>query len=157
MRVFLCVLALCIWCAGVHAAEDSAPWPAVPSSTVLQTPYGTLSVHNNEYIYESYLMFDGKPVEPRISGIINITYDYRIADSRAILITVGTGNTDCEVTYYWIRINQRGYRVSEPFGSCSSEIRVETEGTRLVLSTPSPEDAGKIDAWVYDGHTVRRR
>lgn len=157
MRVFLCSLALYIWCVSLPVAANSAPWPAVPSRTVLQTPYGTLGVRSNEYIYESRLMFRGQPVEPRISGIINITYAYKIADSQAVLIAVDTGSISCEITYYWIRINSKGYHVSEPFGSCSPEIRVDTEGTQLVLSTPSTERADKIDMWVYDGHTVRRR
>ncbi|MDN5842147.1 MAG: hypothetical protein L0H54_01700 [Alcaligenaceae bacterium] len=157
MRAFLCSLALCIGCAVNPAAADSAPWPAVPSRTVLQTPYGTLSVLSNEYIYESRLTFEGKLVEPRISGIINITYVYKIADSQAVLIAVSTGSKTCEITYYWIRIDSKGYQVSEPFGSCSSEIRVDTEGAQLVLSTPSIDGADKIDTWVYDGHTVRRR
>lgn len=158
MRTRLCLLsAFCILSLSQPAVGTSAPWPDTPSRTALQTPYGMLEVHNSDYVYESYLLLDGKRVQPDIRGIINITYAYRMDDARVVLIAVDIGNSACAISYHWMTIRKNGYRVTAPFGSCSEDIRVANRGSQFTLSTPNPDKAGVIDTWVYDGRTVRRR
>lgn len=158
MRIRLSFLsAFFIICLSQPALGITAPWPTTPSRTALQTPYGTLEVRSNDYVYEAHLLFDGKKVQPDIRGIINITYAYRVGETRVVLIAVDTGSTTCAVTYHWMTIRKDGYQITEPFGSCSEDIRVATRGRQFVLSTPNLHKAGVIDTWVFDGHTVRRR
>lgn len=158
MRARLGLLsAFCILCLSGPAVGTTAPWPATPSRTALQTPYGTLEVHGSDYVYESHLLFNGKRVQPDIHGIINITYAYRVNDTRVVLIAVDTGSTTCSVTYHWMTIHKTGYTITESFGSCSGDIRVAARGGQFVLSTPSRDKEGVIDTWIYDGQTVRRR
>lgn len=158
MRIRLGLLSVfCVLCLSQPAIGTTAPWPDTPSRTTLQTPYGMLEVSSNDYVYESQLLFDGKRVQPDIRGIINITYAYRVDKARVVLIAVDTGNNTCPITYHWMTIRQDGYQLTEPFGSCSEDIRVATRGKQFVLSTPNPNKAGAIDTWVFDGRTVRRR
>lgn len=158
MRTRLCLLsAFCILCLSQPAIGISAPWPTTPSRTTLQTPYGTLEVRSSDYVYESHLLFDGKRVQPDIHGIVNITYAYQVGKDRVVLIAVDTGSSTCAVAYHWMTIHKGGYRITEPFGSCSEDIRVATRGQQFVLSTPNLDKAGAIDTWVFDGRTVRRR
>jgi hypothetical protein len=141
----------------LSAAATTTPWPTPPSLTRLETPFGTLEVRETGYVYESYLTFDGKKVEPDISGLINITYAYRLNEARVVLIAVNSGSPACLVTYRWMTIRKGGYTLTEPFGSCSQDISVVTRGDRFVLRTPNKDKAGAIDTWVYDGHSVHRR
>lgn len=158
MRLRLSLLsAFCIVCLSQPALGMTAPWPNTPSRTALQTPYGTLEVRSSDYVYESHLLFDGKRVQPDIHGIINITYAYRVDKARVVLIAVDTGSITCPITYHWMTIRKDGYRLTEPFGSCSEDIRVATRGKQFVLSTPNLNKAGAIDTWIFDGRTVRRR
>lgn len=151
------ISAFCILCLSHPALGTTAPWPTPPSRTALLTPYGTLEVSHSDYVYESHLLFDGKHVQPDIHGIINITYAYQVDKARVVLITVDSGDTSCSITYRWMTIHKDGYRITEPFGSCSQEIRIATRGKQFVLSTPNLEKAGAIDTWVFDGLTVHRR
>lgn len=158
MRTRLSLLfAFCILCLSQPAIGTTVDWPPTPSRTALLTPYGMLEVRSSDYVYESRLLFNGQMVEPHIHGVINITYAYRVDKARVILIAVDSGNTTCPMSYHWITINKGGYQLTEPFGSCSKDIRITTRGKRFVLSTPNPNDAGAIDTWVFDGRTVRRR
>lgn len=157
MRHLSLLSAFCILCLSQPAVGTTAPWPNTPSRTVLDTPYGTLEVRSSDYVYESHLLLDGKPLQPDIRGIINITYAYRVNQTRVVLIAVNTGSSTCAVTYRWVTIRKDGYKVTEPFGSCSEDIRVATHGNQFMLSTPNQEKAGTVDTWIYDGHTVRRR
>lgn len=158
MRTRLNLLtAFCILCLSRPAIGTTAPWPATPSRTTLQTPYGVLEVRSSDYVYESHLLFDGKKVQPEISGIVNITYAYQVGKTRVALIAVDTGSSTCAVTYHWMTIRKAGYRITKPFGSCSEDIRVTTQGKQFVLSTPNLNKVGAIDTWVFDGRTVRRR
>lgn len=158
MRIRQCLLsAFCILCLSQSAIGTTAPWPTTPLRTVLHTPYGTLEVDNSDYIYESHLLFNGERVRPDIRGLINITYAYRVDQTRVVLIAVDTGSTACIVSYHWMTITKDGYHLTEPFGSCSEEIRIATRGKQFVLSTPNMNKAGVIDTWIFDGRTVRRR
>ncbi|MBV6271475.1 hypothetical protein KVP09_00885 [Alcaligenaceae bacterium CGII-47] len=156
MRTRLSLLfVFCFLCQPVTGT--TTPWPATPSHTSLQTPYGVLEVHGSDYVYESYLLFNGKRLEPDIQGIINITYAYQVGKARVILIAVDTGDSTCAISYRWMTIRQDGYRLTAPFGSCSASIRVTIHGKQFVLNTPNPDKVNAIDTWIFDGRTVRRR
>lgn len=151
----LCVASL--W--GVHglASAENSAWEAPPSALVFETPHGTLQVRTREYVYESRLYLNDTPVQPSINGLINITYAYQIDDTHAALIAVNDGNGECPVHYYWITLNKKGYELSPKLGSCSPHIRVSVQGTSLILATPNPQQANKVDVYTYDGKTIRKR
>lgn len=149
-------------CAGLLAttavaAPALADWQQPPSSTIFETPYGTLSVQASEYIYESKLYLGEAPVRPAIQGLLDITYAYEVADAHAALVAVSDGNAQCPIHYRWVVLNRSGYHISPPVGSCSKLIKVSAEGMLLTLTTPNAQDAGKVDIYGYDGKRIRKR
>ncbi len=150
------LLASMLLLVGMHAAQASeTTWPVSPSRMQLATPYGNMNVVNSEYVYESRLQIDGADVAPPIRGILNITYAFQMRVSLAALISINSGNNGCPITYRWIVLDKSGYKVSPEFGSCNDQIKVSAKGRRLTLHTPSLHTPGKIDAYVYDGKTVK--
>lgn len=130
-------------------------WPVAPSRLSLDTPYGTLSVKESGYVYESFLLFDDKPVQPRIEGIVNITYAFATPTSQVALVSVNKGSYQCPFTYRWITVDEKGYTVSPSFGSCSKQIKVFATGRKLTMETPSAQKPDEVDVYVYDGKTIQ--
>jgi len=148
-----------LWPAAAPSAQpaESASWPVPPSRLELATPYGDLHVKASEYIYEALLLIDDTPVEPRIEGLLNITYAFATPHSLAALISVSNGNDACPIAYRWIVLGEKGYKVSDSFGSCSPKIQVAAEANKLIVTTPNAKKPDKIDTYVYDGKRIRRR
>jgi len=159
MRFIAGLLSIVVLWAGLAPtrAETVDAWPIPPSRTVLASPYGTLSVRDSAYVYESTLMLDGAEVDPLVKGLITISYAYRMKNRSIALISVDTGDTSCPIRYHWIALRKSDYRMTEAFGSCSPKIRVAAHGHTLVLETPNADDPDKIDRWSYDGRSVKRR
>lgn len=138
-------------------AEPEDPWPLAPALKALETPYGTLSVRDSSYVYESVLALDGQEIEPPIQGLISISYAYKVGPRSVVLISVDSGDPECAVRYHWIALSKSGYQVTEAFGSCSPKIRVEVQGQTLVLETPDADAPDRIDRWSYNGRSVKKR
>lgn len=153
-QAFSCALLLTLAATGATAHAD---WRAPPSSLTFETPHGTLSVQTSEYIYESRLYLDGVPIQPAIQGRLDITYAYQIGDDHATLVSVSDGNAQCPVHYLWVTLSRKGYRLSPSIGSCSKQIKVSAKGAQLILTTPNPQQAGKVDVYTYDGISVSKR
>jgi hypothetical protein len=139
---------------GAHAGDA---WPVSPSRLNLITPYGTLHVATNDYVYESALRVNDTDVEPAIRGILNITYAFDMPKAQAALVSINRGNNGCPVTYRWIMLDEKGYTVSPEFGSCSERIKVTAKGRLFTMQTPNTQKPDKIDIYTYDGKTVKRR
>jgi hypothetical protein len=137
------------------ARAEQAEWPAAPSRLSLSTPFGTLSVKDSDYVYESILLYQGQPVKPTIKGIVNITYAFSLPKTQAALISVNLGSYECPYVYRWVLIDKKGYQVSPKFGSCSNKIKVSATAHSFTVETPSAEDPNKIDVYVYDGDTIQ--
>jgi hypothetical protein len=155
LRLALSVSLLASLSPAAWAAQ--APWPVPPSRLNLSTPFGTLSVKNSEYVYESTLMLNNAEVSPKIEGIVNITYAFSMPKSQAALISVNNGSYQCPIAYRWVILRNSGYTVSPQFGSCSPQIRVSVRGHQFTLQTPSNQEPNKIDVFVYDGRSIRHR
>ena len=138
-----------------HAAEPV--WPPQPSRLELESPYGTLNVQANEYVYEALLRLDDVPIKPQIRGILNIPYAFSLPKSHAALVSISSGDNDCPIAYRWIILRNTGYKVSPKFGSCSEHIEVSAHGPRFTVRTPNRENPGKIDVYIYDGKTLSQR
>lgn len=137
------------------AAHDQ--WPAPPSRLNLETPYGTLGVSGSDYVYESILVFNGKPVEPHIEGLLNIPYAFSSGRYHAALISIDSGSKSCPVAYQWIVLNSDGYKLSPEFGSCSEQIRVSAVHKTFTLETPNRQNPAKTDVYVFDGKSITQR
>jgi len=122
-----------------------------------KTPYGTLGIRSSEYVYESRLYIDDGDVEPVVVGLLNIPYAFSMEKSEVALVSISNGDNECPVSYRWVILNKKGYKVSPPFGSCSSQIKVWVQGRKLALQTPNPEKPDKMDTYVYDGKSVKKR
>ncbi|TAL88848.1 MAG: hypothetical protein EPN46_02305 [Candidimonas sp.] len=140
-----------------HAAETI--WPEPPSRLSLPTPYGTLDIKTSGYIYESRLMLNGIDLQPKIEGLLNITYAFSVSKAKAFvaLVSIGRGNNACPISYRWVTIHKGGYKVSPIFGSCSNQIKVSAQGHMFTLATPNEQKPDKTDIYVYDGKNIRRR
>lgn len=132
------------------------PWPRPPSRLELPTPYGVLSISTGGYLYESRLRFNDTEVQPTIEGLLNIPYAFNLPRAQVALISISDGNEACPVSYRWVILDNTGYRVSPPFGSCSEQIKVQASGKLLQLHTPSRLNPNDIDIHVYDGKTLKR-
>ncbi|HUH86630.1 MAG TPA: hypothetical protein VL003_01085 [Pusillimonas sp.] len=139
------------------AAAASSNWPETPSRLVFDTPYGTLQVKNNEYLYESRLHFNDTDVAPVIEGLLNIPYAFSLPAAQVALVSINSGNTDCPVSYRWVVLTKKGYTISPSFGSCSEQIKVTVKGRSFLVQTPSTQMPDKIDVYAYDGKTVSKR
>lgn len=137
----------------VYASETSE-WPTAPSRLELSTPYGTLHVSASEYVYESQLMLDDDEIQPAVKGLLNIPYAFSSPDFHIALISIDTGEQACPVSYTWVKLEETGYSVTPPFGSCSEQVRVSTEGGTFSLQTPNVNEPSETDHYVYDGKTV---
>lgn len=124
---------------------------------MFDTPYGTLQVKNNEYIYESRLHFNNADVAPVVQGLLNIPYAFSLPSSQIALVSISTGNPECPVSYRWVVLKEKGYDMSPAFGSCSDQIKVTVKGNTFLVQTPSNQKPDKIDIYAYDGKTVRKR
>ncbi|HLU18441.1 MAG TPA: hypothetical protein VKZ66_00650 [Pusillimonas sp.] len=140
-----------------HAAGASTDWPSAPSRLALDTPYGTLQVTNNEYIYESRLRFNDADVTPEVQGLLNIPYAFSLPSSQIALVSIHTGDENCPVSYRWIVLQKDGYTLSPVFGSCSEQIKVTVKGNTFLVQTPSKQKPDKIDVYAYDGKNIRKR
>jgi len=147
--------ALLAWCQST--AASTTEWPASPSRLVLPSPYGPLRVKTTDYIYESHLLLDGKEVQPRMVGLLNIPYAFELPGKLSALISVNTGSSLCPFQYRWVTLYKGGYNVSPSFGSCSSQIKVSAIGRRFELATPSNVKPNKVDIYVYDGRSIKQR
>ncbi|HEY9460475.1 MAG TPA: hypothetical protein VIR04_06725 [Paralcaligenes sp.] len=143
-----------LWSLGARAAQ--ADWPLAPSHLDLVTPYGDLHVKPSEYIYESRLLINNADADPKIEGILNITYAFATRQAHAALISINNGNSRCPIAYRWVVLDKKGYKMSPEFGSCSPQIKVSSTNRTLVVKTPNNEDPNKIDTYSYDGKTVKR-
>src|SRR5690606_35778457 len=103
--------------------------------------------------YESRLNFNNTDVAPLVEGLLNIPYSFSISSAQAALVSIQTGDEECPVSYRWILLNQNGYTVSPPFGSCSEQIQVAVKGKTLLMQTPNSQRRDKIDLYAYDGKT----
>ena len=139
------------------ASAASSNWPTAPSRLALDTPYGTLQVVNNEYVYESRLRFNDSDVAPVVEGLLNIPYAFSLPSSQIALVSISTGSADCPVSYRWVVLKEKGYTMSQAFGSCSDQIKVSVKGNSFLVHTPSAQKPDKIDEYVYDGKTIRKR
>lgn len=138
-------------------AGASTEWPSAPSRLALDTPYGTLQISNNEYIYESRLRFNNADVKPEVQGLLNIPYAFSLPSSQIALVSIHTGDETCPVSYRWVVLQKKGYSLSPAFGSCSEQIKVSVKGNTFLVQTPSPEKPDKIDVYAYDGKNIRKR
>lgn len=152
--VFLLLCLLGATLSGASAA--STDWPVAPSRLVFDTPYGTLRVKSNEYIYESRLHFNDTDVAPVVEGLLNIPYAFSLPSAQVALVSISTGSDDCPVSYRWVVLEKRGYTMSQPFGSCSEQIKVTVEGRTFLVQTPNSRMPDKIDTYAYDGKTIRK-
>ncbi len=150
------IAALFLFCAPALAAPQTN-WPIAPKLVELPTPYGTLAVGESEYIYEARLQLDGTHIEPPISGMLSISYAFSMPDAQAALIAISKGSETCPVSYRWVVLSPGGYKVSPEFGSCSELIKVSADSRQLTLHTPSKESPDKLDVYVYDGKTVKKK
>lgn len=158
MRLVIGFLCLAILQAVIPVqAASVAEWPSSPLNTSLETPYGVLTVQASDYVYGATLLFDGKPTEPAIKGILNIPYAYVVGKRTMALVSQDRGQADCPVVYYWMTIGARGYQLTGPFGSCSAQIRVAARGALLQLETPDRLQSGRMDVWEFDGEKVHRQ
>lgn len=151
--VFLCLLGSLL--GGASAA--SSQWPAAPSRLVFDTPYGTLQVEDNDYVYESRLRFNNTDVAPTVQGLLNIPYAFSLPSSQIALVSISSGDSACPFTYRWVVLQEKGYTMSPEFGSCSEQIKVSVKGSTFLVQTPSKQKPDKIDIYAYDGKTVRKR
>ena len=138
-----------------HASQTT--WPVSPSRLQLPTPYGTLQVASNDYVYESSLQVDNTDVDPQVRGIINITYAFNMPTSQVALVSINNGNNGCPISYRWVVLEKSGYRMSPEFGSCNEQIKVTATQRLFTLQTPSTHTPNQIDIYVYDGKTVKHR
>lgn len=139
------------------AAYGNTDWPAAPSRLQLETPYGHLHVSQSDYVYESRLLLDDEPIQPVVEGLLNIPYAYSSSRYHVALVSIDSGHSSCPVAYQWITLSAKGYDITPPFGSCSSAIRVAAKGTRFTLETPSQDTPGRVDVYVYDGKSVKKK
>jgi len=151
--LLLCLLAMPLGVAAAAAHE----WPAAPSRLIFDTPYGTLQVKDNEYIYESRLHFNDTDVTPIVEGLLNIPYAFSLPSAQVALVSINSGDAECPVSYRWVILEKKGYTLSQPFGSCTEQIKVTTQGRTFLVQTPSSQMPDKIDVYAYDGKTVRKR
>ena len=134
-----------------------AQWPEPPSAVTFESPYGTLTVETSEYVYESELYLNNKPVQPTLQGLLDISYIYDLKQAHAVLVSVSDGNPKCAVRYHWVVLKPNGYSVSPAFGSCSELIKVSSKGKRLIVATPSAQNPSEIDVYIYyDNHIEKR-
>ena len=163
MRRFIFRLQYLVLASSLFLLGSPAPWaaqsdwPPPPSRLDLPTPYGELHIKPSEYIYESRLRVNNVDVSPEIEGILNITYAFATPHAHAALISINSGNDQCPMTYRWIILNEKGYKVSPVFGSCSPRIKVFATRRTFVVETPSDRKPDKIDIYVYDGKTIKHR
>lgn len=150
------ILASLLLACGPALAANQESWPVAPMHFELPTPYGTLAVGESEYLYEARLKLNGVVLDPPISGMLNISYAFSMADRQAALVVISQGNEACPITYRWVVLKADGYQVSPEFGSCSEHIKVSADSRALTLQTPSRESPGKVDTYVYDGTVVTR-
>lgn len=99
-------------------------------------------------------MLDEHEVQPQIKGLLNIPYAFSSPDFHVALISIDTGDKVCPVSYTWIMLEQSGYSITPPFGSCSEQIRVTAEGSTFSVQTPNVDDPSKTDHYLYDGETL---
>ena len=151
----LCSGVLVLTGAGLTSSAQVV-WPEPPSRLDFPTPYGTLGVKPSGYIYESRLAIDDQEIEPAIIGLLNITYAYKLPHAQAALVSINNGNEMCPVSYRWVVLNKKGYKVSPAFGSCSEQFKVQAAGTRFTMLTPNSQKPDKIDVYVYDGKTIKQ-
>jgi hypothetical protein len=156
MRMTLGIL--CLAALGVSPVTGAAPdeWPAAPKRASLETPNGTLAIRTSDYLYGAVLTFNHTPTTPHLQGILNIPYAYNVGRRQMALISEDKGLRDCPVTYYWVVISDQGYRITPPFGSCSTNIRVVARGSHLRMETPDPKHPGQLDVWEFNGQRVRK-
>ncbi|HEX7386632.1 MAG TPA: hypothetical protein VF285_05045 [Castellaniella sp.] len=149
---------LCVAALGATPATGSTvdEWPAAPKRVVLETPYGTLAIRASDYLYGAMLTFNQAATTPHLQGILNIPYAYQVGKQQMALVSEDKGLPDCPVTYYWVVINSTGYHISAPFGSCSTQIRLVTQGALLRMETPDHQDATKLDVWTFNGKKVQK-
>src|SRR5690606_26563902 len=151
-------LMLCLLGAALGGASAaSTNWPAAPSRLVFNTPYGTLQVKDNEYVYESRLHFNNADVAPLVHGLLNIPYAFSLPTAQVALVSIRTGDIHCPISYRWVMLEEKGYTVSPAFGSCSEQIKVAVKGHTFLVQTPNHQMPDKIDVYAYDGKTVRKR
>lgn len=155
-RLQFCLASLLLLCP-LGAQATQVDWPLAPSRLDLVTPYGDLHVKPSEYIYESKLLINDADADPSIEGILNITYAFATPQAHAALISINSGNSHCPISYRWIILDKKGYKMSPAFGSCSPHIKVSSTRHTLVVKTPNSENPSKIDIYSYDGKTVKRR
>jgi len=141
---------------GSHSSWAGDAWPVPPSHLQLTTPYGNLDVKTSEYVYESRLQVNGSDTDPRIEGIINITYSFLMPKAQAALLSINNGSNNCPITYRWIILQSESYKISPAFGSCSNLIKVSVKGRSLTVRTPNVQEKDKIDIYVYDGKTIKQ-
>lgn len=148
------IAALTLATAGSAFATETSEWPAPPSRLTLDTPYGALHVSSSDYVYESRLMLDDHEIQPKVEGLLNIPHAFSSPDFHIALVSIDTGEQICPVSYAWVMLEESGYSVTPPFGSCSDKIRVSTEGATFSVQTPNAEDPSKIDRYTYDGKSI---
>lgn len=154
----LAFLLFCLLGSAFGGASSASPnWPEAPSRMTFDTPYGTLQIKNNEYVYESRLHFNNTDVAPVVQGLLNIPYAFSLPAAQVALISVSSGNNDCPVSYRWVVLKKQGYTLSPPFGSCSEQIKVTVKGRNFVVQTPNTQKPDKMDVYAYDGKTIRKR
>lgn len=159
MRVSLTTFIAVMVLAGSGAAGATTvpSWPESPSRLQLDTPYGELQVSSSEYVYESHLMLDLHKIQPVIKGLLNIPYAFSSPEFHVALISINIGDNDCPVKYKWIKLQKNGYAATPRFGSCSESIKVETQGTAFIVTTPNEQDPKELDTYVYDGNIVKKK
>lgn len=151
----LCLAALGTASVAVGAAADQ--WPVSPQRASLETPYGTLAVRPSDYMYGATLTFNHTPTTPRLQGVLNIPYAYEVGRQQMALVSLDNGQTNCPISFYWVVISAQGYRITDPFGSCSNDIRMSAKGRILRMETPDPANPDKLDIWEFDGQKVYKR
>ena len=133
-----------------------AHWPEPPSSVAFESPFGTLTVETSEYVYESRLYLNNKPIRPALQGLLDISYVYDLKDAHAALVAVSDGNPQCPVRYHWVVLKRNSYTVSPAFGSCSQQIKVSSKGARHIVATPSAQSAGQVDVYIYYDNRIEQ-
>lgn len=154
---FLLAVAAGALSVSIASRATTQAWPTQPSQLSVSTPYGHVQVSQSDYVYDARLMVDATTIEPEIKGLLNLPYAFNVGQSQSVLISIDTGMGDCPISFRWLTLKKEGYKLSDPFGSCTPKIRVSNQGATLIVHTPNSSRLDQVDEYRYDGHIIRQK
>ena len=106
---------------------------------------------------EKALLFEGKPVQPAVTGNNGLVIPALFTDGDADVVLVeDIGGTACPALFHFVRISKQGLNVSESFGSCSDLIEIVQTQKFIQVSMPSSQNERHVFKYQAGELTIRK-